>query len=79
MIETVSPEMAREWLANSRNQPIKQDKLTNYLQDMENGNWKGGEEGRAVILDNNHIRNGFHRLHAVVKLGRPVNLLVERR
>ena len=78
-IETVTPEQAQLWLdnCNLRNRNLSQPAVNKYARDIENGNWK--LVGDPIRFDSDGIlRDGQHRLAAIVKVGQPVRIAVLR-
>lgn len=64
-IETITPELAREWLATTtRNRPVSALAVGQYQRDLEAGNWQF--TGDPIRFDTGgHLIDGQHRLHAV--------------
>jgi hypothetical protein len=64
----VTPEMASNWLSNnSKNRPISKLHVNSYTTEMLSGNWKE-QTGEAIkITKSNHVADGQHRLHAIIK------------
>lgn len=51
---------------NHKNRKLKRHTLSSYVDQMKSGNWK--ENGEPIIIDKNgEIKDGQHRLQAVVK------------
>ena len=72
----VSPELAKTWLGNNfRNRPISDDVVAAYARDMINGVWVATHQGVA-FNDQDALIDGQHRLHAIVKCGRTVRMMV---
>jgi len=75
-VETISPEIAKSFLAtNQNNRPLKSSRVSLYAEQMKNGEWYLTEQGISFGKDGN-LRNGQHRLHAVVKSGVSVKMYV---
>lgn len=74
-IITVTPECARRHLGNMvHNRPLSQANVRRYLAEMEIGRW--GMTGQGLIFDpKGRLLDGQHRLHAVIKYGKPVQML----
>lgn len=72
----VTPEMAQRWLMkNNFNRPLKPRLVDNYVRQIESGNWRRTHQGIAfdeegVVLD------GQHRLHAIIRSGQSVPMLI---
>ncbi len=71
---TITPQQAQEWLNNSRHQPVKPEKLARYVADIQEGNWRLGEEARPIIIKGGQIANGYHRLTAIVQANKEVEM-----
>lgn len=77
-IETVTPEMAKEWLAEMGvNRNVKEASVAMYASDMANGNWKLSPQGIAFD-ENGTVFDGQHRLHAVIRSEAAVPMLIIR-
>ncbi len=72
----VSPAMAQNWLSqNPNNRSISVSRVSEYAQDMEKGDWE--MNGEPIVIDTNGmLKDGQHRLAAVVKSGRTIPMLV---
>lgn len=77
-IYTVTPAVAKRWLSrNVRNRSVRQDDVDAYARDMAAGNWH--VTGEAIKFDTNGaLADGQHRLHAVIKSGVSIQILVVR-
>lgn len=77
-VETITPDMAREYLkANSMNRPLNDKTVNLYAQEMRAGNWK--LNGEAICFGKNGaLLNGQHRLSAIVKSGKEIQTMVVR-
>lgn len=78
-IETVTPEVAREWLDehNRGNRSLKPWVVNRYAADMAEGNWD--LTGVPIIFDRSgRLMDGQHRLMACVKSGVPLVTAVAR-
>lgn len=75
-VELVTPALAREWLKlNTRNRPIRQAAVADLAKAIERGEWKVTHQG--IGFDENGILvDGQHRLEAIVKANRPVEIMV---
>lgn len=74
----VTPEMARDWLDNARlvwQRNISQGRVRALADDITNGNWRTTHQGIAFRRDGKLI-DGQHRLSAIVRAGKPVDILV---
>ncbi len=71
----VSPALAEAWLAKNRTTATSQGGRRGYARDMLAGRWS--LNGETVKLDvNGHLRDGQHRLNAVVVSGATVPMVV---
>lgn len=72
----VTPFMAQNWLSqNPSNRSVSHQRVDAYAHDMKNGDWK--MNGEPIVIDSvGQLKNGQHRLHAVVKSGSTVPMLV---
>lgn len=77
-VETITPDMAREYLkSNSMNRPLNDKTVNFYAQEMRAGNWK--LNGEAICFGKNGaLLNGQHRLSAIVKSGKEIQTMVVR-
>lgn len=75
-VVNVTPFMAQNWLAqNPTNRSVSTQRVSAYAQDMKNGAWE--MNGEAIVIDRvGRLKNGQHRLHAVVQSGVTVPMLV---
>lgn len=72
----VDPATARRWLENNfRNRPISDDVVAAYARDMTNGVWVPTHQGVA-FNDRDELIDGQHRLHAIIRSGRTVRMMV---
>lgn len=77
-VQTISPELAKQWLETSKLNRRLTERNVNFLYgQMKSGNWlltgdtiKFGTDG--ALLD------GQHRLSAIVKYGKPIDAFVAR-
>lgn len=77
--EIITPEMAREYLKfNTENyRSLSKDRVISYAGDMKNGEWQ--MNGEAIKFDETgKLIDGQHRLHAIIRAGVPVEMLVVR-
>lgn len=75
---TVTPGMAETWLGrNTRNRHLRKRIVGAYARDMAAGHWQ--VTGEAIKFDDNgKLIDGQHRLHAVIRSGVSVQMLVIR-
>lgn len=75
-IMTVTPELAKKWLEkNGVNRDIRTKKVELYARDMLRGAWQ--TNGECIVFgEDGALKDGQHRLSAVVKANIPVAFLV---
>lgn len=68
-IETITPEMAEEWLTkNTHNRPLRQTKVDELVGAIKRGEWE--VNGDAIRFDNHGVlSDGQHRLWAIFDSG----------
>lgn len=72
----VTPGLAKQWLGNNfRNRPISEDVVAAYARDILNGVWIPTHQGIA-FNDRDELIDGQHRLHAIVRAGKTVRMMV---
>ncbi len=77
-VETVTPELARQWLAkNTRNRSIGKTAVEKLAKEIRDGRWRLTHQGIAFGADG-ELYDGQHRLHAVVVANVPVKIRVTR-
>lgn len=75
-IMMVTPEMAAEWLkSNTKNRSLSQAIVNYYAAEMKAGRWELNGE-TIKFYENGTLKDGQHRLSAVVKAGVPVEMEV---
>lgn len=74
----VTPEIAEQWLGkNVGNRRVRKAILNRYSRDIAAGRWR--ENGSSIVIARNgNLLDGQHRLHAIVKAGKPLVSLVVR-
>lgn len=85
MIETreelITPEMAKEYLSHAdgvkKNRPLNKRYIDMYARDMVAGKWKLTHQGIAFD-DSGNLRDGQHRLNAIIAANVPVRMMVAR-
>lgn len=79
-VETITPEIAKEYLKhNSRNPRKRMDPGTikRYADDIREGLWT--LNGETIVFDEDgFLKNGQHRLCGVISAGKPIKTLVVR-
>lgn len=77
-IGLVTKEMAEEWLQhNDRNRSVSSARASAYAHDMEEGNWSFTGE-TVVFYSDGMLKDGQHRLRAIVKTGKPQWMILVR-
>jgi len=76
-IQEITPQLAQELLEkNTSNRPLKPHLILNYLNQMNSNLWRE-DTGEAIKISNTaRLLDGQHRLHALIKYGKPLNFLV---
>lgn len=77
-VQIVTPKAAKEMLdhqAHPKNRKISEANVANYGRMMKNGDWMINGEAIAIQSDG-IIANGHNRLHAVIRSGVPVAMLI---
>jgi hypothetical protein len=76
--ETIDPQMARDLLATSPgNRSLRLDRVSRQASDMKNGRFL--ENGETIKIDAaGNLRDGHHRLHAIIQSGVTIRTLVVR-
>lgn len=76
-IMMISPGMAQEFLLkNNNNRPLRKERVEHYLNQMRKGLWDVQNDDICFDWDGNLI-NGQHRLSAIVRLGKTVEMGVK--
>lgn len=80
-VEKITPQKAAEYLRantkNPRGKNLNRDVVRRYARDMANGRWE--LNGEAIVFDKNGIlKNGAHRLAAIMTANVPVEMVVIR-
>lgn len=73
----VSPEVAERLLTyNTNNRKLKQKAVAEYAYKMANGLWNSNSLDPIVITKDGVLENGQHRLKAVIKSGKTIEMYV---
>ena len=78
-VETITPAKAREYLKKNTNNYRRMSRSTirSYAEDIKNGRWE--LNGETIIFGKDGIlKDGQHRLAAIVLAGKPADILVVR-
>ena len=78
-VENITPEKAREYLkTNTDNyRKISRAKAAIYAREMKAGKWELNGEG-IMFAEDGTLKNGQHRLAAILMAGIPVRMTVIR-
>jgi hypothetical protein len=77
-VETVTPALAEEYLANMvNNRPLSETKVLEYAIAIDEGNWVVNGESLKFLADG-RLFDGQHRLRACVLAAKPIETLVIR-
>lgn len=77
-IETITPAIATALIAaNPLNRPLSQRAVNKFARDMAAGDWRLNGES-VIVTRKGAFIDGLHRMHAVVKSGVAVEMLVVR-
>lgn len=76
--EMVTPELAKDWLIKNKNmRPINKYAVAQYKDEILTGNYR--QNGEVIIFDSDgFLRDGQHRLKAIIEAGVAVPLNVVR-
>jgi hypothetical protein len=79
-VEDITPEQAQRFLDRNVkfNRPLANGKVEEYTRAMDEGRFKLTHEPMALARGTEEVLDGQHRLHAIVKHGKPVRMLVAR-
>lgn len=78
-LEKITPKIAGEYLFQNKSnyRPLKRSVVNRYAEDMKAGRWE--TNGETIAFDENGVlKNGQHRLAAIVKSGVTVEMVVVR-
>ena len=77
--ERITPKMAQEYLGfNTDNyRKLNSGRVLTYSEDMKSGRWQLNGES-IKFSKNGTLMDGQHRLHAIIKAGTPIDMLVIR-
>lgn len=77
--ELITPQIAKEMLgANSKNRKVKADRVKKYAIDIELGKWVQNTGESIKIASSGELLDGQHRLMAIIKADKPIEMLVVR-
>jgi len=72
----VTPELAKSWLdEHPTNRSVSESYVQKLATYMESGLWQPSHTGIA-LTENGTILDGMHRLHAVIRSGKTIAMLV---
>lgn len=77
-LETITPEMAKKFLLkNIKNRRLSEATVVFYLSQMKAGQWQ--PTGDTIKFDiAGDLRDGQHRMEALVRYGKPLDMFVAR-
>lgn len=76
--EMISPELATKYLeSNTQNRPLSRTTVEALAGEMTSGHWRLNHQGIAFDV-NGILRDGQHRLEAIVLSGKTVQMMVTR-
>ena len=75
--EVITPEKAREYLRNNPNRRVRPNEVNSIARDIEHGAWEITHQGIAINCDGS-LKDGQHRMLAVIKTGVPIGIWVYR-
>lgn len=77
-IETVTPEIARQWMTrNSKNRPLRQIAVRKLAYEMKYGGWK--DDGAPIrFSESGELLDGQHRLAAIILAKHTARFVVVR-
>lgn len=77
--EMVTPEMATTWLETNSDlqRKLNLNIVRQYEAQMRKGLWRG-DNGESVKFSKDGLLDGQHRLHAIVRLNKPVLMMIMR-
>lgn len=80
VVERITPEIAKEYMKHNTKNPrqrVSRSVVKAYADDMKNGRWQ--LNGEAIVFDEDgYLKNGQHRLLAVIMSGATVEMAVVR-
>lgn len=77
-VETITPEIAKEYLKrNFNNRPLREKDISFYSNQIKSGLWR--LTGQGISFDkSNKLIDGQHRLNAIIRANKAVEMLVVR-
>ena len=74
--KTITPDIAKLYLQkNTKNRTVTKSRVDAYCEEMKSGNWVCN--GDTIRFDiNGNLINGQHRLLAIIKSDKPIDILV---
>ena len=75
--ETIDPNKARVYLeGNDNNRPLSAKHVEYLAGEIRNDRWQ--MNGETIKFNGSRLLDGQHRLHAIIKAGRPITTVVAR-
>lgn len=76
-VETITPEQAARYLErNASNRPLKSNLISQYAASLRSGEWE--LNGSTIVINDDRLYDGQHRLYAIVQTGIPMITIVVR-
>lgn len=73
----VTPQLAKIFLEkNDTNRPLRESVVRKYADDIINGLWKSNTFELIMFNEDGELKNGQHRLNAIIKAGIGLNLQI---
>ena len=77
--ERITPDKAKEMLThNTVNRHLNKGTIVAYAEDMKNGRWDSNTTACIAISKSGDLKDGQHRLNAIILAGKPVSMWVCR-
>jgi len=73
----VTPKLAKEWMSRCKAQDVQPEKVARFVADIKGGNWRTGEEDKFIAVRKEGVKNGYHRLTAIVQANKAVEMKVK--
>ena len=74
---TITPEFAKELLSgNTNNRKLRQNVVDRYASDMKSGRWDENAISTISVAEDGTLKDGQHRLNAIVKSGKSIRFLL---
>ena len=77
-IEEITPEKAQKFIKTSNQKSIQEKTILKYVKMFQEG-YEPHKDEPAIEFVNGSLKNGNHRLRAIIRLGKPLKLWILRR